>query len=138
MLVIDAGVPLALILKDKPEHVAYAEAVFAHAESHGVQLIAPRVITSEIVYQLLKQGRHRKWGEAKTAEYAELLDSMPLRLIVTTSPMASLVRYAWRHGAQGYDAHYVSVAAHFKSPLASLDGGQQAAAKSAGIKLWTH
>jgi predicted nucleic acid-binding protein len=135
VIVIDASVLLDLVLIDEEQNEQYAQRVLQQALSQGLQIVAPRIITSEVTYQLLKQGRRRRWGEAKTAEYAELLDRVPIRMIQMTSSMASLVRYAWRHNVQGYDAQYIATAEYFKAPLASLDKGQRSAARAMGITL---
>jgi predicted nucleic acid-binding protein len=126
---------LALVLPDEPENYEYAERVLSHAHGNGVQLVAPRIITAEITYKLLKHGRHARWGETKTAELAEFLDMVPLRMFTVTSSMAGIVRYAWRHNVQGYDAQYVALADHFKAPIATLDRGLISAARTMNLKL---
>lgn len=135
MIVIDAGVLLALVLPDEPENREYARGVLTRAHSRGAQLIAPRVITAEVSYQLLKKGRNGRWGETKTAELAEFLDTIPIRHFTVTSSMAAIVRYAWRNNVQGYDAQYIALAEHFKAQIATLDRGQIAAAKALKLKL---
>lgn len=135
MIVIDAGVLLALVLPDEPENREYARSVLTRAHTGKTQLIAPRVITAEVTYQLLKKGRSGRWGETKTAELAELLDTAQVRYFTVTSSMAAIVRYAWRNNVQGYDAQYIALAEHFKAPIATLDRGQMAAAKALKLKL---
>lgn len=135
MIIVDASVMLAVVFPEQKESHEYAVSVFEQTQSKRMQLVAPRIITAEVTYQLLKQGRRRHWGEARTAEYAEVLDLVQLRLITLTTRMASFVRYAWRHNVQGYDAQYIALAEHFKAPIATLDRGQISAAKALGLEL---
>jgi predicted nucleic acid-binding protein len=133
VIVVDANVLLALVLPDEASGHEYALRTIEHALNTETKLIAPQIIVAEVAYQLLKQGRRRHWGEARTAENAEIIEKMPVHLVNLNSRIASLVRYAWRHNVQGYDAQYIAVAENFKAPIATLDKGVKTAARAMGI-----
>ncbi len=135
MIVVDASVLLALVLPEEERHRDYAMGIMALASKKRIQLVAPRIITAEVTYQLLKQSRRRRWQEVKTAEYAELIDQLGLRYVNVSSTVASLVRYAIRNNLQGYDAQYLAVAEHLKAELATLDKGQISAAHRIGLEI---
>ena len=83
----------------------------------------------------MKHGRQRRWGEAKIAEFAETIDLFNMRYFESSSPVASLVRFAVRYHVQGYDAVYLGLALHLGAKIATLDGGLRTAARSAGVAV---
>ena len=99
------------------------------------ELVAPRLLTTEGGYRLLKYGRQHRWGEAKISEFAETIDLINLRYFESSSPVASLVRFAVRYHVQGYDAVYLGLALHLGAKIATLDGGLRTAARAAGVPL---
>ncbi len=135
MIVVDASVALAWVLPDTEQNVAYSARVADAGISGSNELVAPRLLTAECSYRLLKYGRQRRWGEAKIAEFAETIDLFNMRYFESSSPMASLVRFAVRYHVQGYDAVYLGLALHLGAKIATFDGGLRTAAKAAGVAL---
>ena len=139
MIVVDASVALAWVLPDTEQNLAYSGRVAEAGISGSDELVAPRLLTTECCYRLLKYGRQRRWGEAKIAEFAETIDLFNMRYFESSSPTASLVRFAVRfavrHHVQGYDAVYLGLALHLGAKIATLDGGLRTAAKAAGVAL---
>ena len=135
MIVVDASVALAWVLPDTEQNVAYSARVADAGISGSNELVAPRLLTAECSYRLLKYGRQRRWGEAKIAEFAETIDLFNMRYFESSSPMASLVRFAVGYHVQGYDAVYLGLALHLGGKIATFDGGLRTAAKAAGVAL---
>ena len=135
MIVVDASVALAWVLPDTEQNVAYSARVADAGISGSNELVAPRLLTAECSYRLLKYGRQRRWGESKIAEFAETIDLFNMRYFESSSPMASLVRFAVRYHVQGYDAVYLGLALHLGAKIATFDGGLRTAAKAAGVAL---
>ena len=92
-------------------------------------------MTTECSYRLLKFGRRHRWGEAKIAESAEVIDLFGIRYFDNADSVASLVRFAVRQHVQGYDAVYLGLAMHLGAKLATLDGGLRTAARAAGVDI---
>lgn len=136
MIVVDATVALAWVLEDTDEAHRYSADVAAQALRGVDTLAAPRLITTECAYVLLKRGRQRKWSGVLTAEYAETIESIPIVLYRTASPIASQVRFALQHNVQGYDAVYLALAMALGAKLATLDSGLRSAARSAGVPIF--
>jgi predicted nucleic acid-binding protein len=135
VIVVDASVALAWVLPDTEAHQKFAAQIAELGIAGTEELAAPRLLSTECGYRLLKYGRSHRWGEAKIAESAEIIDLLNLRYFEFVSPMASLIRFAVRHHVQGYDAVYLGLALHLGAPLATLDGGLRTAARSAGVAL---
>ena len=135
MIVVDASVALAWVLPDTEQNLAYSSRVAEDGIAGNDELAAPRLLTTECSYPLLKYGRQRRWGEARIAEFAEAIDLLNLRYFESSSPVASLVRFAVRHHVQGCDAVYLGLALHLGARIATLDGGLRTAARAAGLTL---
>ena len=135
MIVVDASIALAWVLPDTQQNQEHAATVAELGISGTEELVAPRLLVTECSYRLLKYGRAHRWGEAKIAESAELIDLLNLRYFEITSPVASLVRFAVRHHVQGYDAIYLGLALRLGARLATFDGGLRTAAKAAGVSV---
>ena len=135
MIVVDASVALAWVLPDTEQNLAYSARIAEAGIAGSDELVAPRLLTTECSYRLLKYGRQRRWGEAKIAEFAEVIDLFNLHYFESSAPIASLVRFAVRHHVQGYDAVYLGLALHLGAKIATLDGGLRTAAKAAGVTL---
>ncbi len=133
MIVVDASIALAWVLPDTEQHQQHTAKVAESGIAGIEELVAPRLLATECTYRLLKYGRSHRWGEAKIAESAEVIDLLNLRYFEITSPVASVVRFAVRHHVQGYDAVYLGLALHLGARLATLDGGLRTAARAAGV-----
>jgi predicted nucleic acid-binding protein len=136
VIVVDASIALAWVLDDTDEAHRYSAAVAEHALSGADTLAAPRLLTTECAYVLLRRGRAAKWGAVLTAEYAEVIESIPMRLYRTVAPISSQVRFAMQYNVQGYDAVYLGLALALGARLATLDGGLRTAAKAAKVPLF--
>jgi len=134
VIVVDANVLLASVLRDTEAGHRYA-AQLAAAGAAGEPLAAPAVLPAEVSYVLLKQGRRNRWGEAKTAENAEIVDLFRVELFMIEQSVAAQVRFATRHNVQGFDALYLALAMSLGARLATLDGGLRSAARAAGVEL---
>lgn len=135
MIVVDASVALAWVLPDSAANQRYAELIWEAGVSGVESLIAPQLMRTECAYVVLKRARALSWGDAKAAEYAEFIDSVPVRYVNTASPIAAHVRFAVRHNTQGFDAVYLALAMASSAKIASLDKGLLAAAKRAGVSI---
>lgn len=71
-----------------------------------------------------------------TAEYAEVIESIPMRLCRTVAPISSQVRFAMQYNVQGHDAVYLGLALVLGARLATLDGELRTAAKAAKVPLF--
>jgi predicted nucleic acid-binding protein len=100
VIVVDASIALAWVLPDTDQNQRHAATVAELGVSGTEELVAPRLLVTECSYRLLKYGWAHRWGEAKIAESAELIDLLNLRYFEITSPVASLVRFAVRHHVQ--------------------------------------
>jgi predicted nucleic acid-binding protein len=136
VIVVDASVALAWVIDDTEANHRYSAAVAEQALSGADTLAAPRLITTECAYVLTKRGRARKWGAVLTAEYAEVIESIPMRLYRAVASTSSQVRFALQFNVQGYDAVYLSLAMALDAQLATLDGGLRTAARAAGVRLF--
>ena len=65
---------LAWVLEDSEERHRYSADVAQAGLERRRQLIAPAIFHVECSYQLLKRGRAGRWGEARIAECAEVID----------------------------------------------------------------
>ena len=137
MIVVDANVALAWVLDAPDEHHRFSASVAQQALSGADTLVAPRIFTTECAHVLLKRGRAGKWGAVLTAEYAEVIQSIPMRLYRTTTSIATQVRFATQHNVQGFDAVYLALALALDAEIATLDGGLRTAAIAAGVLLFS-
>ena len=135
MIVVDASVALAWVLPDTEHNLRYSAAIAQAGLDRTEELLAPRLLTAECSYRLLKYGRRHRWGEAKIAEAAEVIDLFNIRFFENADAVASLIRFAVRHHVQGYDAAYLGLAMQLGAKLATLDGGLKTAARAAGVPM---
>ncbi len=126
---------LAWVLKDTDDHHRYSAGIAELGHNGTEDLIAPSVIVGEVAYVMLKRSRQLKWGDARVAEMAEIIDFFRVRLVDTPQAVATVVRFATRHNVSGFDALYLALAMAAGAKLATLDGGLRAAAKNAGVEL---
>lgn len=136
MIVVDASVALSWVLPDTDEHHRYSAAVAQASLRQGRRLIAPSVFHVECSYVLLKRGRAGRWGEARIAEGAEVIDAFSVQPHAVRQSIAAQVRFAVRHHVQGYDALYLALALQAEADLATFDGGLRSAARAAGVGLF--
>lgn len=136
MIVVDTSVALAWVLNESQERQRYAASVIQAKIDSREELIAPPLMLQEVAHKLLKKGRYEQWGEAKIAEYGEVIDDAGVRLLDVSSAVAAHIRFCIRWNVQGFDAVFLGLALATQSKLATLDGGMRTAAKAAGIPLF--
>lgn len=136
MIVVDASVALSWVLPDTDEHHRFSAAVAQAGLRDGRQFIAPSIFHVECSYVLLRRGRAGRWGEARIAECAEVIDAFSVQPYAVQQSIAAQVRFAVRHHVQGYDALYLALALQAGADLATVDGGLRTAARSAGVKVF--
>ena len=136
MIVVDACVGLAWVLDDSEERHRYGAEVAQAGLERRRQLIALMAFHAECSYVLLKRGRAGRWGEARIAECAELIDFFAVKPYAVQQSIVSQVRFAVRHHVQGYDALYLALAMQTGAALATFDSGLKMAARIAGVELF--
>jgi hypothetical protein len=81
------------VLPDTAGNQNYSAGIAEACLSGTEELLAPRLLVTECSYRLLKYGRRHRWGEAKIAEAAEVIDLFNIRYFDATDPVASLIRF---------------------------------------------
>lgn len=61
MIVVDASIALAWVLPDSEQNQKHAANVAEFGVSGTEELVAPRLLTTECSYRLLKYGRSHRW-----------------------------------------------------------------------------
>jgi predicted nucleic acid-binding protein len=133
VIVVDASVALAWALPDTAVNHRYVQGIWEAGVSGRESLIAPLLMRTECAYVILKKSRALRWGDAKAAEYAEFIDTVPIHYMNANASIATHVRFAVRHHTQGFDAVYLGLALATGAKIATLDKGLLAAAKRAGV-----
>jgi predicted nucleic acid-binding protein len=134
-LVLDASVSLAWFLKESPDRAEYAASVSAAAAS-GAILHVPMQWGIEVGHVLLREHRRRTLTNARLQQALEDLDSFDIRVHLEPHTPRSIVALANKYHLQGYDALYFDLARALGMPLATLDGGHEAAAKAHGVRIF--
>lgn len=134
-LVLDASVSLAWFLKESPERAAYAASVSA-AAADGAILHVPVQWGIEVGHVLLREHRRKALTSARLHEALEDLDSFDIRVHLEPYTPRNVVAFANRYHLQGYDALYFELARALSLPLATLDGGHVAAARTHGVRIF--
>lgn len=97
IVVVDASAVLAYLLAETQANTDYASHLIEQSELGNVQLIAPSIMRAECAHVLLRKRRASRWGDAKTAEYAEVIDFLRIRYVSIDTKTAAHVRFASRH-----------------------------------------
>ena len=129
--VVDASVALAWGLPD--EQSEYSDAVFDQVQDSTIWVTA--IWSLEIANSVLMGERKRRFGEAETLRFFEMIESLnvavdPLNLTETLERIVPLAR---EHQLTAYDASYLELALRKRLPLATLDQRLAKAATRAGV-----
>ncbi len=134
-LVLDASVSLAWFLKETPDRAAYAASV-SSAAADGAILHVPLQWGIEVGHVLLREHRRKALTSARLHQALEDLDSFDIRMHLEPYTPQSIVALANKYHLQGYDALYFDLAKTLALPLATLDGGHEAAARVHGVEIF--
>jgi predicted nucleic acid-binding protein len=135
-LVVDSSLTLAWYLED--EHDAYADA--AHAVlTGGGEGVVPPLWPYEVANGLWMAARRGRIQPADIPRVLALLDPLPIAIRSTAHEHArrEVLELARRERLTCYDAAYLELAMREGLPLATLDIQLQAAARHAGVPLFT-
>ena len=135
MIVVDANVVLAWVLQDTEDNHRYGASIAELGHNGTEELIAPSILIGEVAYVLLKRSRSLKWGAARVAEMAEVIDFFQVHLVETPQALATMIRFATRHNVSGCYAFYLALAMSAGAKLATMDKCLRSAAKSARVEL---
>ncbi len=131
---IDASATLPWCFAD--EATAATEALLERLRS-GDEAIAPAHWPTEVMNGLIVAVRRSRITFSQVLQFAEALASLPIHVEAPTPPAlwGSLLALAADTGLTIYDAAYLELAMRSASPLASLDGDLQRAARNAAVPL---
>lgn len=131
--VLDCSVTMAWCFEDEAE--AYADAVLDRLGTDTA--LVPAIWPLEVANVLLVAERKRRVTEARSAQFLELLASLPIAV-------AEAPGLAWppvvmpigrTHGLSAYDAAYLDLAMREAVPLATLDEPLRKAAQKKGVAV---
>ncbi|TAN24407.1 MAG: PIN domain-containing protein [Acidobacteria bacterium] len=128
--VLDASVALCWAFDDEDQLMAQ-QALGAAGRGGAV---APIVWWYEIRHGLLAGERRGRLTAARSAEFLDHLQQLPIKLRFDAAP-GSLLPLARTYGLSAYDASYLELAQRLELRLATLDRHLAAAAQAAGIPL---
>jgi len=133
-VVVDASVALAWCFPDEASE--YADGVLIALK--GQTIIVPAVWSLEITNALLVGERRKRLRQPEILRFVALLEGLlVLEDHQTVSESVSKVLPLARdYGLSAYDAAYLELAIRHSTPLATLDGNLQKAAKRAGIRIF--
>jgi predicted nucleic acid-binding protein len=116
---VDANVVLRLLTA--PEHPAVAE-LWSEFVAADVELVAPTLLTYEVVNALHQRCRHGRLGSERAHELLDAAQALPIALHGDAHLYARALELADEHNLQAtYDAHYVALAERFRVPLWTCD-----------------
>jgi predicted nucleic acid-binding protein len=133
--VLDCSVTVSWFFEDEAD--AYAEAVADSLVS--ATAVVPALWHLEVANVLLVGERRKRATTAKVAQFLTLLRALPITTDGETHSRAwtDTLNLARTHGLSAYDAAYLELAVRRGLPLATLDNELKAAAKAAGVPLYT-
>lgn len=137
-LIVDSSVTLSLAFED--EFDDFSLRAFELVRQDGA--LAPGLWPLEVANILHSGVKRRRLTESDALRFLSLLAELPIGIareeneaaVPLTLELFSLSR---RHGLTSYDAAYLRLAMASGLPLASKDTELNAAAKNAGIQLFT-
>ncbi len=131
--VVDASVAMAWCFEDEATDVTRA-ALDRLAEATAV---APALWALEVANVLLVAERRGRITEFQASRFVRLLGQLPISLDPAPPDVAGLVAAGRQHGLSAYDAAYLTLAEREGLPLASTDAKLTAAARTAGLPLFS-
>jgi predicted nucleic acid-binding protein len=132
--VLDGSVTMAWGFED--EGNAYATLILDRMPS--LQAYVPTVWHLEVANALLVAERRRRTTMADAARFLAILGAFPIAVDDETisRAWADTVSLARARNLSAYDAVYLELAIRRGLPLATLDGGLEAAARAVGVPLF--
>lgn len=133
-LVLDAGVALVWFLRDEDAGIVrYAAAVLEAVERRSAQAVVPWLWHQELAAVLLRRRRAQKLSDEAFRGALEVLGAMAIETHQQPYSAGMIVERAQRYGLQVSDALYLDLALQLGLPIATVDRGLRAAAKSHGV-----
>jgi predicted nucleic acid-binding protein len=134
--VVDASVAIGWV---HPAQATEHTAAMLDAVAEGAIIEVPALWPLEVANALLVLVRRRKLVEGERQMALAWLRGLRVRIDHEMSALAltRLSELASAHQLSVYDAAYLEVAERRRLPLACTDGPLRAAAKRAGVKLWS-
>jgi predicted nucleic acid-binding protein len=133
--VVDASVALAWGFPDEGNE--YADAVLLTLE-HETMLVPP-LFALEVANGLVVGERRKRLRHAEIRRFVALLEG--LSMVQDVQPrsvmMSAALALAREHGLSAYDAAYLELAIRAGAPLATLDNVLRAAARKAGVEVYS-
>lgn len=131
----DASVALAWGFPDEGNE--YADAVLLTLE-HETMLVPP-LFALEVANGLVVGERRKRLRHAEIRRFVALLEG--LSMVQDVQPrsvmMSAALALAREHGLSAYDAAYLELAIRAGAPLATLDNVLRAAARKAGVEVYS-
>lgn len=133
-VVVDASVALAWCFPDEASN--YADGVLVALEGHAI--LVPAVWGLEIANAVLTGERRKRLRQPEIRRFTTLLDSLSLVQDVqsVSEHVSNVLPLAREYNLSAYDAAYLELSIRHGTPLATLDGKLQKAAKKAGIEIF--
>jgi len=132
---VDASVALAWGFPDEGNE--YADAVLLTLE-HETMLVPP-LFALEVANGLVVGERRKRLRHAEIRRFVALLEG--LSMVQDVQPrsvmMSAALALAREHGLSAYDAAYLELAIRAGAPLATLDNVLRAAARKAGVEVYS-
>ena len=131
MVVLDSSYALALAFPDESPPQTRDQVL-------AQPLIAPHIFPVEVANATLNSVRRRRYQPLDAARICQVIEA--LAIMAEPPPMvgpAFHLRMALAHGLTAYDAMYLDLAQVRRSPLATCDAALAAAARKAGIEVFS-
>jgi len=131
---LDGSIALAWYFRDEQD--AYADSVAT--KLNAAAAIVPMIWHLEIANAIIVGERRKRSTMAQAASWLSFLRSLTILVDSETDARAwsETLILARTHNLSAYDAAYLELAVRLSLPLATLDKGLRAAAKSAGVPLY--
>jgi len=134
--VVDCSTALAWALPDEEPEIAHR--LFTNV-SADAELWVPALWWYELANGLLVAQRRKRLSEAKVSELMQLYGTLPLQTdsAIGSDALGHLEALAERFNLAAYDAAYLELAQRKVLGLATLDEKLAAAAKKAGVPVFS-
>jgi predicted nucleic acid-binding protein len=126
-VVVDTSVIIAVIANE-PEKDALI------VKTKGVELLAPHSLHWEVGNAFSAMLKRQRITLAQAQAAVAIYEQIPLQLLEVD--LTEALQLADQLKIYAYDAYVIACALNEASPLLTLDGGLQYAAKAAGIEVW--
>lgn len=137
--VLDSGVAIEWFSPGREEDRLYAAGILRLMRESGALAFVPSHFHLEIAAFLMWRRKakesEKRFSQEKVDRIMEELDSMEIRTVVSNESYRGLVKVAQRYHVQAKDVPFIHLAAEAGMPLATIDGGLKAAARSFKVGL---